>query len=132
MNNDSWALGKVYEDYLYLNVDHDLLIWSISLDKLVAKFPLLAMNASTQLNRTSRFIDDNGNLNSFVSDPPMKERRGVSNHPINFCNGEDIKRGGHKRHREGYDVIDWISQADITILSSESENATVIVDTQGK
>lgn len=132
MENDKWALGKVYEDYLYLNVEHDIIIWSISQDKLAAKFPSLSMNSTTQLNRSSKFIDENGNLNSFVSDPPMKERKGQSSKPVNFCNGEDIKRGSNRYSREGYDVVDWISQTEITILSSEKDDTTLILGPTGK
>ena len=36
---EKWTLGKVHDDYLYLNIGEDLHIWSISQDCLLSKNP---------------------------------------------------------------------------------------------
>jgi hypothetical protein len=113
---------KVSGDFMYLRVLQNLVIWSISKDSVFTKFANKIIDCSKQLPFSSKIIDEEENLLSFVNYSPMTKLLGMKRSHLAF-NEQEIKS------KTDQTAIDWISEAGIAIISSKNE--TIISDIQG-
>ena len=110
----------------------DVHIWSITNDSHLGTYPHSNIFPYKQLNGTPAFIDARENLVTVVGDPPLRKFLGFSK-GRGVCNGSGILKSCQnlikKCKLEKYEVVDYITQDEILIVTSEKD--TIIADSKG-